>query len=319
MTAAKTEPKGLHAKLAEVMAEAGRIPKNGTYSGQGSFKYVLVGDAADAIRKALGERGVSMLPTAVDVVSEAEHETRSGGTMTTITIRTTWTLTDGETGQTAVIQSIGTGADAGDKASPKAQTNAMKYAVLMGFLLSTGDDPEQSDSSDRLRPANAANERPELLGNIAKSGKVAKGTAEGYKLEWREGPDGHAIGFRVDIEGQDERSIPQVLVKGTIGEALYLATGGDPKALLGKRISFKGKLYGIHQPPPRQTYFRLIIGEYPDSDFIETPDVRIPALDVAPAPTTATETPEEQPEAASVPLFELDPDERLLVGQGLPE
>jgi hypothetical protein len=139
----------LHAKLAEVMAEAENIPKNGTYTGQGSFKYVLVGDAAKVIRTALGVRHVSMLPAQVEVISEAEHATRSGGTMTTLTLRTTWILTDGETGETATIQSIGTGADSGDKASPKAQTNAMKYALLMGFLLSTGDDPEQSDSSDR--------------------------------------------------------------------------------------------------------------------------------------------------------------------------
>jgi hypothetical protein len=137
-----TEPKmSLHRKLAEVMAEADRIPKNGTYSGQGTFKFVQVGDAADVIRKALGSRGVSMLPSAVEVVNESEHATRSGGTMTTITVRTTWTLVDGDTGETATIQSLGTGADAGDKYSPKAQTNAMKYALLMGFLLSTGDDP----------------------------------------------------------------------------------------------------------------------------------------------------------------------------------
>ena len=144
-----TETRSLHRKLAEVMAEAERIPKNGTYTGQGGFKYVLVGDAANAIRKALAERKVSMLPSAVEVVGESEHGTKSGGTMTTITIRTTWTLVDGESGEEATIQSLGTGADTGDKYSPKAQTNAMKYALLMGFLLSTGDDPEQSDTSDR--------------------------------------------------------------------------------------------------------------------------------------------------------------------------
>lgn len=145
-----SETRGLHRKLAEVMTEAGRIPKNGKApAAMGGFEFVQVGDAADAIRKALGERNVSMVPTAVEILSEVEHPTRSGGTMTTQTIRTTWTLTDGETGQTAQLQSLGTGADSGDKFSPKAQTNAMKYALLMGFLLSTGDDPELADTSDR--------------------------------------------------------------------------------------------------------------------------------------------------------------------------
>lgn len=265
-----TEPKtkGLHAKLAEVMAEAGRIPKNGVYSGQGSFKYVLVGDAADAIRTALGTRGVSMLPSAVEVVSEAEHATRSGGTMTTLTIRTTWTLTDGETGQTATIQSIGTGADAGDKASPKAQTNAMKYALLMGFLLSTGDDPEQHDTSDRV-----ASETEDFLGNIEKSGIIQKGGAELYQAEWRETPDGgHSIGFKLKLKGED-RDIPQVLVEGSIGQMLYVGTA-DSK-MVGTEVKVKGRLYNVRQQG-RTSYYRLRISGDVPTDYIQTPELRIP-------------------------------------------
>lgn len=140
----------LHAKLAQVMEEVGRIPKNGVApAAMGGFQFVQAGDAADAIRKALASRQVSMIPSGVDVLGESEHPTANGKVMTTLTIRTTWTLTDGETGETAIIQSIGSGADMGDKAAPKAQTSAMKYALLMGFLLSTGDDPEQADTSDR--------------------------------------------------------------------------------------------------------------------------------------------------------------------------
>jgi hypothetical protein len=310
------EGRSLHAKLAEVMAEAERIPKNGTYTGQGGFKYVLVGDAADAIRTQLASRKVSMLPSAVDVISEREHETRSGGTMTTLTVRTTWTLVDGETGETAIIQSIGTGADAGDKASPKAQTNAMKYALLMGFLLSTGDDPEQSDSSDRqaTEAVQSRGETLELLGRIQKAGKVEKGGASGYQAEWRETPEGHSIGFRLNIDGED-RNIPQVLVTGGIGEALYL---GHP-AILGERVTVKGHLYNV-RVPGRKGYYRLVVGEHPDSEFIETPQIRVPAEALVPdvSPLREPEEPEPIPVAeGQEPLFDpekLDPEERLLVG-----
>lgn len=279
MTAtAEKKAKGLHAKLAEVMAEAGRIPKNGQYQGQGAFKYVMVGDAADAIRGALGSRGVSMLPSSVEVVSEAEHPTKSGGTMTTLTVRTTWTLVDGESGEAATIQSIGTGADSGDKASPKAQTNAMKYALLMGFLLSTGDDPEQSDSSDRQAKGGA--ETLEMLGNIQKTGIITRGGPAEYQAEWREEPDGHRIGFRLKLDGED-RDIPQVVVSGRIGEALYLDSAGDGGNLLKMKVTVKGKLWGVRQPG-HAIFCRLIIGDGP-SDFIQTPDVRIP-----PDPDTVT-------------------------------
>jgi len=147
------QPKGLHMKLAEVMLAAGRIPKRGKApAAMGGFDFVQVGDAADVIRRELGIRGVTMLPETVEVVDDGlagtvfiQSKTRGGGDMTTFTIKTTWRLTDADTGQTTTIQSLGTGADTHDKFSPKAQTNAMKYAFLMGFLLSTGDDPEAFD------------------------------------------------------------------------------------------------------------------------------------------------------------------------------
>jgi hypothetical protein len=144
------ETRSLHRKLAQIAYEVERIPKNGTApAAMGGFRFVQVGDAADVIRKALADHNVSMIPSAIEMIGEVEHPTSSGKMMTTVTVRTTWTLTDADTGETAVIQSMGSGADMGDKAIPKAQSNAMKYALLMGFMLSTGDDPEMADSSDR--------------------------------------------------------------------------------------------------------------------------------------------------------------------------
>ena len=190
-----TPIRGLHVKLAEVMAEVGRIPKRGKAPvAMGGFAFVQVGDAADAIRKGLSERRVTMMPSVVEILSEVEHATKSGGTMTTQTIRTTWTLTDGETGETASIQSIGTGADTGDKYSPKAQTSSMKYALLMGFLLSTGDDPELTDTSDRRQRAARSEPEHDPSGGLIGIAEAGKGKAD---FELRETPDGYALAFRL--------------------------------------------------------------------------------------------------------------------------
>lgn len=295
MTAAKTEPKGLHAKLAEVMADAGRIPKNGTAPKEmGGFAFVQVGDAADSIRSALGSRGVSMLPTAVDVVGEAEHETKSGAMMTTLRLRTTWTLTDGETGQTATIQSIGEGADRGDKAAPKAQTNSMKYALLMGFLLSTGDDPEQQDSSDRQRIA--GQETAELVGMKVVTGVIQVGDAERYRAEWRNGPDERpVIGFRLKRPG--DRDIPQVGVMGALAEGLAAYYGEE--SIVGKTVTMRGREYAVRQQG-RTGYVRIIAGLGTD-DYIETPDIRIPAEPPSEPPPQAAPV-----EAESLPAFDMD-------------
>ncbi len=297
MTAATpTPPKGLHAKLAEVMAEAGRIPKNGTAPVQmGGYKFVQVGDAADAIRKALGERGVSMLPSSVEVIAEAEHETQRGGTMTTQTVRTTWTLTDGETGQVAVIQSLGTGADSGDKFSPKAQTNAMKYALLMGFLLSTGDDPENADLEPRGQrtqrpPADALPPGEETLapkGTITRTGTVTRGSGRHSDLTAHETPDGHHIGFRLEIDG--ERSIPQVVVQGPLGRELLDAIG-SVDALAGMLVDVTGDLFEVRYPGRRATH-RLIATRVVSANW------DLPSGKVA--------------EASSVPMFDAEREAEL--------
>jgi hypothetical protein len=156
------------------MYEADRIPKNGKApAAMGGFAFVQVGDAADYIRKALGEHVVTMMPTAVRIINQADRATKAGGSMTTVDIVTDWTLTDGESGESIVIQSFGAGADGGDKYSGKAQTNAMKYALLMGFLLSTGDDPEMGDG-----PAKAVPQRPQAPAPAVPARPVQRGTTE---------------------------------------------------------------------------------------------------------------------------------------------
>lgn len=286
------KPKGLHAKLAEVMAEAERIPKSGSFKQPGEyghFKFVQAGDAADFIRKALGARHVSMLPSAVEVVGERENATKSGGTMLTMTIRTTWTLTDGETGETATIQSIGSGADTGDKASPKAQTNAMKYALLMGFLLSTGDDPENHDpgaqkkSTDPAAPEPSVQESEGGLIGIASLGKAAP--VDG---ERRDTPAGPSVGFVLG-NGKDK---VQVVAYGDLADALV--------PLLP---TFMGERVQVYGPVSMES---MRVGNY-DRKFprltlvqIKTPDFKLPS-DVVPGQVAAFD----DEEAAAILAAEL--------------
>lgn len=224
------------------MFEAERIPKRGKAPDvMGGFAFVQVGDAADYIRKALAEHVVSMMPSQVDVVGETEHPTSKGGTMTTLELRVTWTLTDGESGETATIQSFGAGADTGDKYSGKAMTNAMKYALLAGFLLSTGDDVELADSSDRranrtevysasnLPPQ--ANRSPDggLIGIVEATDKITSD----YLI--RPDPEGvNHLGFRL----KDGRSGMLVEASGEVAESLMVVR----ENLIGQRVVVWGRI-----------------------------------------------------------------------------
>jgi hypothetical protein len=134
----------LASKIAKVMEAVGYVQKGGTNAAQG-YKFVQASAVADKVRAELSKLQVSMTPTNIDVISEG---LTPSGKQALLTLRFTWTLTDGESGETISFQSIGTGADSGDKAAYKAATGALKYALLTGFLIPTGDDPEADAKTD---------------------------------------------------------------------------------------------------------------------------------------------------------------------------
>jgi hypothetical protein len=144
-----TQSVKLAAKIAKVMEAVGYVAKTGTNSAQG-YKFVQASAVADKVREQLSKLNVSMTPTQIDVISEG---TTPSGKQSLLTLRFTWTLTDGDSGETLSFQSVGTGADSGDKAAYKAATGALKYALLTGFLIPTGDDPEADVATDRVAEA----------------------------------------------------------------------------------------------------------------------------------------------------------------------
>jgi hypothetical protein len=162
----------LAAKLSQVMAKVGYVQKGGTISAQG-YKYVMASDVADKVRTALGELNVIMVPAAVDVISEG---TTPSGKQTIVTARYTWRFIDGDTGESLDIQTLGSGADSGDKHVYKSSTGALKYALLTAFLIPTGDDPE-NDSGD----ANVAKAAERIFGDSVKT--AAKPTTKSAALE----------------------------------------------------------------------------------------------------------------------------------------
>jgi hypothetical protein len=305
------EPKlSLHRKLAQVMYEAERIPKHGKApAAMGGYPFVQVGDAADYIRKALAAQVITMMPTHVQVVGQVDRPTKAGGSMTTVDLIVDWTLTDGDTGETIVIQSFGAGADGGDKYSGKASTSAMKYALLSGFLLSTGEDTELS-GAEAARPHPDASSSPdpepngekgdveEMVGRVRRRGMVRKGSAEEYKLVARQGPDGHVFGFRLEIDG--DKNIPQCLLAGPLGEAVFVATGGKPETLIGKAATVAGILYNVKRPDKPGSWYRLHV------DLMETAEwiIPAPAEEALPEPPPDVPLVGERPEAPTVPLFD---------------
>ena len=267
-------------KLAQVMYMAERIPKNGTApQAMGGYKFVQVGDAADHIRKALAELQVSMLPSAIEIADQSEVATAKGGSMTVMTVRTTWTLTDGESGETATIQSLGTGGDSGDKYSMKAQTSAMKYALLMGFLLSTGDDPEGDRLPDRApRGDPPVVERSDDGGLV---GTVEVGAKASSDFLLRQTPEGGVLGFKL----RGGRGGILVECRGQLAEQLV----PHRVALAGKRVTVWGKVTDRTFTPKSgaEVTYQVLAAD------------RLHAADIGTLPVDVTPGPDGPPEAVS--------------------
>ncbi len=128
----------IHKKMSEVLTAVGYIEKAGTNASQG-YKYVMAAQVADKVREELSKRGLSIVPSTVDVIESGQT---ISGKQSLITLKVTWRITDSESGEYVEFQSIGSGSDSTDKGVYKAQTGALKYGLLMGFLIPTGDDPE---------------------------------------------------------------------------------------------------------------------------------------------------------------------------------
>lgn len=139
----------LHRKLAAVMAAVGYVPKNGQGPG---YKFASATDVADKVRGELAARNLTMLPAHIERWGDP-GETTLSGKQSVVTLKVQWLITDGDSGESVTIESVGTGADSGDKATNKAQTIAMKYAMLLAFAIPTGDDPEADNGDAPVRRA----------------------------------------------------------------------------------------------------------------------------------------------------------------------
>jgi len=130
-------------KLAEVMAEVERVAKHGRNDFH-KYDYATESDITAAVRKAMADRGIMMIP---HVLSLDWRATEKGQPIATMAVE--FRVTDGDSHMTFTI--IGEGQDSGDKATYKALTGATKYALLKLFLIPTGDDPEREDQDRKGR------------------------------------------------------------------------------------------------------------------------------------------------------------------------
>lgn len=142
---------GITNKLIAVMNDVSHIAKNGTNDFH-KYKYATSADVLEKINSAFVRYGIC--PVAKAKLISLETVTNAKGNQERLaTVQMFIRLVDVESGEYVDIAGLGNGQDSGDKAVMKAQTAAIKYAFMMNFCISTGDDPEADANTDRFMEA----------------------------------------------------------------------------------------------------------------------------------------------------------------------
>ena len=133
-------------KVALMARDCAYVQKTGTNNFH-RYTYATAADVFEKVNAAMVEHGVC-----ATVDAEVLSETVDAGNRT-VTVKTVLTLHDADSDQTLTTAGLGCGQDKGDKAVMKALTASLKYSWMLCLNISTGDDPEADEETDKRAAA----------------------------------------------------------------------------------------------------------------------------------------------------------------------
>lgn len=168
-------------RLHAAMDDLQYIQKNG-HNKHFDYSFVQEADVKAAVSKALRANGLILADVEYHVVGECTGKAA--------TLRCEVQISDMERTEYVSYQGVGAGTDSSDKAPMKACAAALKYALTSGFLIATGDDPEEDGGTaskgktGTSKPStNTPDPDPKALDDLLKSIKAAVGLTDLNKLK----------------------------------------------------------------------------------------------------------------------------------------
>ena len=136
-------------KMLMIQSELGVIAKN--LDVQGKYKAVSERDVLDNVKKLEEKYGVYSYPHEREIIENVVTDKRI-----VMRVKTIYRFVNIDNPEEFIdIVSYGDGIDTMDKAPGKAMTYADKYALMKAYKISTGDDPDQYASPDKVQAAPA--------------------------------------------------------------------------------------------------------------------------------------------------------------------
>lgn len=200
LKAGDSAPKSLTEAKLRVMTEVQYIRKRGKMSN--SYSFVRDTDVIAALRGPMIENGIALTgPHEIRNRSLVEISTGGGKKMFRADAEILFRLKFAPTGEVEDVWAIGEGADNLDKSSNKCMSAARKYALILSFNLTSGEDPDQFDEEGKFGggehgddgdgkqepPAKAQSSKPTTVPPKQEKSEPPKSTlpADGKELEKR--------------------------------------------------------------------------------------------------------------------------------------
>lgn len=206
---AKTESATVFTALNEVMRAIKPIAKAQRNSQQG-YMFRGVDDLYDALHGPFAEHGIIIIPQVVERLPE-QRTSKKGEPLNVVHLHVVFTIY-GPAGDSVVADAWGEGQDSADKATSKAATMALKYALLHIFCIPTGDPADDSDydttEASADRPSAEASQNHDLAREV-----IAVGHAVGLTS-----PKDVLDDFAASHEGLSIREADNDMLKGYLAE-----------------------------------------------------------------------------------------------------
>ncbi len=145
----------IHAALnavARELAQSG-ISKDRTNSqGNGAgFKFRGIDDVMNAAGPLLAKHSINVIPRYANR-QQTERSSSKGGTLFCVTLEASFDLVHAEDGSRVTLGPVfGEAFDSGDKATNKAMSIALKYAILQAFMVPTESTPDPDENTHTVQ------------------------------------------------------------------------------------------------------------------------------------------------------------------------
>lgn len=146
----------IYQAITNIMSEGYAITKDKRNAQQG-FRYRGIDDVLNTFQPLLAKHHVFVVPEVLDQQRQ-ERTTGKGGSLLYSLLRMRYTFY-AEDGSSVSAVVVGEGMDSGDKASNKAMSVAMKYAMFQVFCIPT--EEMQDPDADTPEPSKPKAEQPE--------------------------------------------------------------------------------------------------------------------------------------------------------------